>query len=85
LRWAGDASQVWAGSNSSAYCTWYPTPISSSASSHAKRYAIADERNGVLRVSVVAAPVQGQANAAHCKLIAKRADIARGRVSVICG
>jgi uncharacterized protein (TIGR00251 family) len=51
----------------------------------AKRNAIVDERDGVLRVSVAAAPVEGQANAALCKLIAKRAGIARGRVSVIRG
>jgi uncharacterized protein len=51
----------------------------------AKRNAIVEERDGVLRVSVAAAPVEGQANAALCKLIAKRAGIARGRVSVIRG
>jgi len=51
----------------------------------AKRNAILDERDGVLRVSVAAAPVGGQANAALCKLIAKRAGVARGRVSVIRG
>jgi uncharacterized protein len=51
----------------------------------AKRNAIVDERDGVLRVSVAAAPVEGQANAALCKLIAKRAGVARGRVSVIRG
>ncbi len=51
----------------------------------AKRNAIVDEREGVLRVSVAAAPVEGQANAALCKLIAKRVGIARGRVSVIGG
>lgn len=43
------------------------------------------ERSGVLRVSVAAAPVEGQANAALCKLLAKRAGVARGRVSVIRG
>jgi uncharacterized protein len=42
----------------------------------AKRNAIVDERDGVLRVSVAAAPVGGQTNAAPCKLIAKRAGIA---------
>jgi uncharacterized protein YggU (UPF0235/DUF167 family) len=36
-------------------------------------------------VSVAAAPVEGQANVALCKLIAKRAGIARGRVRVIRG
>lgn len=39
----------------------------------------------MLRVSVAAAPVDGQANAALCKLIAKRAGTARGRVAVIRG
>jgi uncharacterized protein YggU (UPF0235/DUF167 family) len=51
----------------------------------ARRNAIREERDGVLRVSVAAAPVNGQANAALCKLIAKRAGVARGRVSVIRG
>jgi uncharacterized protein len=51
----------------------------------AKRNAIIDERDGVLRVSVAAAPVDGRANAALCKLIAKRAGVARGRVSLIAG
>jgi uncharacterized protein YggU (UPF0235/DUF167 family) len=51
----------------------------------AKRNAILEERDGVLRVSVAAAPVDGLANAALCKLLAKRAGIARGRVSVIRG
>ncbi|HEY4917193.1 MAG TPA: DUF167 family protein [Solirubrobacteraceae bacterium] len=53
--------------------------------SRAKRNAIVEERDGVLRVSVAAAPVEGQANAALCKLIAKRAGIARGNVRVIRG
>ncbi len=51
----------------------------------AKRNAIVDERGGVLRVSVAAAPVDGRANAALCKLIAKRAGVARGQVSVVRG
>lgn len=51
----------------------------------AKRNAIVEERDGVLRVSVAAAPVEGQANATLCKLIAKRAGIARGNVRVIRG
>jgi hypothetical protein len=48
----------------------------------ARRNAIVDEREGVLRVSVA---VEGRANAALCKLIAKRAGVARGRVSVVRG
>jgi len=51
----------------------------------AKRNAIVDERDGVLRVSVAAAPVDRLANAALCKLIAKRAGVARGRVRVVRG
>jgi uncharacterized protein YggU (UPF0235/DUF167 family) len=39
----------------------------------------------VLRVTVAAAPVDGRANAALCKLIAKQAGVARGQVSVIRG
>lgn len=51
----------------------------------AKRNAIVGERDGALHVSVAAAPVDGQANAALCKLIAKRVGVARGHVSVIRG
>jgi uncharacterized protein (TIGR00251 family) len=51
----------------------------------ARRNAIVEERDGVLRVTVAAAPVDGQANAALCKLVAKRAGVARGRVSVVRG
>jgi uncharacterized protein YggU (UPF0235/DUF167 family) len=51
----------------------------------ARRNAIVAERDGVLRVSVAAAPVDGRANAALCTLIAKRAGVAAGRVSVIRG
>jgi len=36
-------------------------------------------------VSVTAPPVDGEANAALCKLIAKRAGVARSGVSVIRG
>lgn len=50
-----------------------------------RRNAIEGERDGILRVSVAAAPVAGRANAALCKLIAKRAGVARGSVSVIRG
>ena len=39
----------------------------------------------MVRVTVAAAPVDGRANAALCKLIAKQAGVARGRVTVIRG
>jgi uncharacterized protein len=51
----------------------------------ARREQVVGERNGVVRVSIAAAPVDGQANAALCKLIAKRAGVARGRVSIVRG
>lgn len=51
----------------------------------AKRDAIVHERDGVLRVSVTAAPVDGRANAALCKLIAKRAGVATSRVGILRG
>jgi uncharacterized protein len=51
----------------------------------AKRNAIVGERDGVLRVSVAAAPVDGQANAALCKLLAKRVGVPRTRVTVVRG
>ncbi len=51
----------------------------------ARRNAIVDERDGVLRVCVAAAPVDGLANAALCKLIAKRAGVPRTRVSILHG
>lgn len=51
----------------------------------AKRNAIVGVRDGVLQVSVAAAPVDGQANAALCKLLAKRLHIARGRVVITHG
>lgn len=51
----------------------------------ARKNAVGEERDGVLRISVAAAPVDGRANAALCKLIAKRAGVARGRVTIVRG
>lgn len=51
----------------------------------ANRDAIIGERSGVLRIAVTAPPVDGQANEALCRLIAKQAHIARSRVSVVRG
>jgi uncharacterized protein (TIGR00251 family) len=71
---------------SSAYCTTVPeADLKIRLQPRAKRNAILGEREGVLRVSVAAAPVDGRANAALCKLIAKRAGIARSRVNLIAG
>jgi uncharacterized protein len=41
--------------------------------------------DGVLQARVSAAPVDGKANRALCKLIAKRAGVAPSRVSVVRG
>ncbi len=42
-------------------------------------------RDGVLQARVTAAPVDGKANRALCKLIAKRVGVAPSRVSVLRG
>jgi hypothetical protein len=46
---------------------------------------MAGERSGRLLIRVSAPPVDGAANTALCRLIAKRAGVARGRVSVVRG
>lgn len=51
----------------------------------ARRDAIIGEQDGVLRIAVSAPPVDGRANEALCRLIARQARIARGRVHVIRG
>src|SRR3954467_9223670 len=50
-----------------------------------RRDEIAGEREGALLVRVSAPPVEGKANAALCKLLAKAAGIAAGRASVVEG
>src|SRR4051794_15985672 len=68
------------------HTAWVPdAELSVRLQPRGRRNAIGEERDGVLRVTVAAAPVDGQANAALCKLIAKRAGVARGRVSVVRG
>lgn len=49
------------------------------------RNQIAGERAGRLLVRIAAAPVEGQANRALCKLLGKAAGVARGRVEVVRG
>ena len=51
----------------------------------ARRDEIAGEREGRLLVRVTAPPVEGAANRALCRLVAKRVGVARGRVSVMRG
>jgi uncharacterized protein (TIGR00251 family) len=51
----------------------------------AKREEVVAERDGVVVVRVTAPPVEGRANEALCKLIAKRARVGRKQVSIIRG
>ena len=51
----------------------------------ARKDEIVGERAGALVVRVTAPPVDGKANAALCRLVAKAAGIAPGRVSVVRG
>jgi uncharacterized protein len=46
------------------------------------RDELAGLRDGVLQAKVTAAPVDGKANEALCRLVAKRVGVARSRVSV---
>jgi uncharacterized protein len=50
-----------------------------------RRDEIVGEREGALLVRVSAPPVDGKANAALCKLLAKTAGIAAGRASIVKG
>lgn len=51
----------------------------------AKRNEIAGWRDGVLQVRVAAPPVEGRANDAVCKLLAKRLRVPRSSVQVVRG
>jgi uncharacterized protein (TIGR00251 family) len=51
----------------------------------ASRDEIVGLRDGTLVVRVSAPPVDGRANSALCKLIARRAGVAASRVSVVRG
>ena len=51
----------------------------------ARRDEVAGERDGAVLVRVTAPPVEGKANEAVRRLLAKRLGIAPGRVSVVRG
>ena len=51
----------------------------------ANRDEIAGERDGRVLVRVTAPPVDGRANQALCRLIAKRLGVSRSRVTLIRG
>jgi len=56
-----------------------------SVKTSAKNSRIVGEENGVLRVEVAAPPVEGKANDAVVKLIAKALSVAPTRVSIVAG
>jgi uncharacterized protein len=51
----------------------------------ARRDEVVGERSGAVVIRVTAPPVEGRANDALCRLIAKRAGVAPSRVSVVRG
>jgi uncharacterized protein (TIGR00251 family) len=51
----------------------------------ADRDAIAGVRDGVVQARVSAPPVDGKANQALCKLLAKRLGVPRSRVEIVRG
>jgi hypothetical protein len=51
----------------------------------ASRDEIGGDREGAVLVRVTAPPVDGRANAAACALVAKRAGVAKSRVTVVRG
>jgi uncharacterized protein (TIGR00251 family) len=51
----------------------------------ADRDAVTGVRDGVVHVRVSAPPVDGKANAALCKLLAKRLGVPRSRVEIVRG
>jgi uncharacterized protein len=51
----------------------------------ARRDEVVGERNGAIVIRVSAPPVDGRANAALCRLIAKVAGVAPSRVQVVRG
>jgi uncharacterized protein (TIGR00251 family) len=51
----------------------------------ARRDEIVGERAGVVLIRVTAPPVEGKANAAVCRLLAKRLGLAPGKVAVVRG
>jgi uncharacterized protein (TIGR00251 family) len=51
----------------------------------ARRDEIGDERGGRLLVRLTAPPVDGAANAALCRLVARRAGVPARRVSIVRG
>jgi uncharacterized protein len=50
-----------------------------------KRDEISGERNGRLLIRLTAPPVEGAANAALCRLVARRAGVPARRVSIVRG
>jgi uncharacterized protein (TIGR00251 family) len=56
-----------------------------SVKTSAKNSRVVGEENGVLKIEVAAPPVEGKANDAVVKLIAKSLGVAPTRVSIVAG
>ena len=54
-------------------------------SPRASRSAVVGELGGALKVSLAAPPVEGEANAALCELLAKRLGVSRRAVRIVRG
>ncbi|HEX6229945.1 MAG TPA: DUF167 domain-containing protein [Solirubrobacterales bacterium] len=61
------------------------TQIEVRLSPRASRDELQGAREGILQARVTAAPVDGKANRALCKLVAKRLGVAPSRVKVVRG
>ena len=51
----------------------------------ARKNEVTAEREGIVTIRVTAPPVDGKANEALCRLLAKRAGVARGAVTIVRG
>jgi uncharacterized protein (TIGR00251 family) len=51
----------------------------------AKRDEVVGERNGAIVIRVAAPPVDGKANAALCRFVARQAGVGRSAVTVVRG
>lgn len=62
-----------------------PTTLHVRVTPRGSRDALEGWRNGVLHVRLAAAPVEGKANVALIRLLAKTAGVAAGKVRIVSG
>jgi uncharacterized protein (TIGR00251 family) len=66
-------------------CVMADTQIAVRLQARARRDELVGMRDGVLLARVSAPPVEGRANRALCRLIARRAGVAASRVTILRG